>query len=216
MYSAYKLNKQSDNTQPGRTPFPIWNQSVVPCPVLTVASWPAYKFLKRQVRWSGIQMGKINICFLINHLWLEKLDLEKAEEPEIKLPTSIGSSKKQESSRKTSTSALLTTPKPLTVGITTNCGKIIQEMGSHLPCLLRNLYADQEATVWHGATDWFQIGKGVGQGCMLSRCLFNLYAEYIMRNAGLDEAQIGIKIVGEISIISDMQMRPHFWQKMKN
>ena len=115
-----------------------------------------------------------------------KLVLEKAEEPEIKLPTSAGSWKKLESSRKTSISALLTMPKPLTVWITTNCGS-----------LLRNLYAGQEATVrtGHGTRDWFQIGKGIHQGCILSPCLFNLYAEYIMRNAGLKEAQAGIKIV---------------------
>ena len=126
-----------------------------------------------------------------------KLVLEKAEEPEIKLPTSVGSWKKQESSRKTSTSALLTMPKPLTVWITTNW-KILKEMGipDHLTYLLRNLYAGQEATVRtrHGTTDWFQIGKGVCQGCILSPCLFNLYAEYIMQNAGLDETQAGIKI----------------------
>ena len=88
-------------------------------------------------------------------------------------------------------------PKPLTVWITTNW-KILQEMGipHHLICLLRNLYAGQEATVrtGHGTTDWFRIGKGVRQGCILSPCLFNFYAEYIMRNAGLDEAQAGIKI----------------------
>ena len=98
-----------------------------------------------------------------------KMDLEKAEEPEIKLQTSIGSSKKQESSRKTSISTLLTMLKPLTVWITTNW-KILQEMGmpDHLTCLLRNMYAGQEATVKtrHGTTDWFQIGKGVGQGCI--------------------------------------------------
>ena len=86
-----------------------------------------------------------------------------------------------------------------------------------LTCLLRNLYAGQGTTVrtGHGTTDWFQIGKGVRQGCILSPCLFNFYAEYIMRNAGLDEAQAGIKIVGEISIISDMQMTPPLWQKVK-
>ena len=132
-----------------------------------------------------------------------RLDLEKAEEPEIKLPTSTRSLKKQESSRKISISALLTWPKPLTVWITINCGKILQEMGipDHLTCLLRNLYAGQEATVQtvHGTTDWFQIGKGVRQGCILSPCLFNLYAEYIMRNAGLEEAQVGIKIAGRNS-----------------
>ena len=120
-----------------------------------------------------------------------ELDLEKREEPEIKLPTSIESSKKQESSRKTSTFALLTIPKPLTVWITTTW-KILKEMGilDHLICLLRNLYADQEATVrtGHETTNWFQIGKGVHQGCILSPCLCNLYTEYIMRNAGLDKA----------------------------
>ena len=88
----------------------------------------------------------------------------------------------------------------------------------HLTCPLRNLYVGQEAAVrtGHGTTDWFQIGKGVYQGCILSPCLFNLYAEYIMRNAGLDEAQAGIKIEGKISITSDMQMIPPLWQKVKN
>ena len=126
-----------------------------------------------------------------------KLILEKAEEPEIKLPTSAGSWKKQESSRKTSISASLTMPKPLTVWITINW-KILKEMGipDHLICLLRNLYAGQEATVrtGHGPTDWFQIVKGVRQGCILSPHLFNFYAEYIMRNAGLEETQAGVKI----------------------
>ena len=120
-----------------------------------------------------------------------KLDFKKAEESEIKLPTSDGSLEKQESSRKTSTSALLTKPKPLTVWITTKW-KILKETGipDPLTYLLRNLCAGQEATVrtGHGTTDWFQIGKGVHQGCILSPCLFSLYAEYIMRNTGLDEA----------------------------
>ena len=128
-----------------------------------------------------------------------KLDFEKAEEPEIKLPISVGSQKKQVNSRKTSTSASLSTPKPWTVWITTNW-KILQEMGipDCLPCLLRNLYAGQEATIrtGHGTTDWFQFEKGIHQGCVLSPCLFNLYAEYIMQNARLDEAQGEIKIAG--------------------
>ena len=128
-----------------------------------------------------------------------KLDLEKAKEPEIKLPTSTGSWKKQESSRETSISALLTMSKPLTVWITINWGKFWKVgIPEHLTCLLKNLYAGQEATVrtGHGTTDWFQIGKGVHQGCILSPRLFNLYAEYIMRNSGLEEAQAGIKIAG--------------------
>ena len=88
-------------------------------------------------------------------------------------------------------------------------------ISDHLTCLLRNLYTGQDATVRteHGITDWFQIGKRVRQGCILSPCLFNLYAENIMRNAGLEEAQAGIKIAGEISINSDMQMIPPYGRK---
>ena len=116
-----------------------------------------------------------------------KLVLEKAEEPEIKLPTSTGSWKKQESSRKTSISALLTMLKPLTCVDHNKLWKTLKEMGipDHLTCLLRNLCAGQEATArsGHGTTDRFQIGKGVHQGYILSPCLFNLYAEYITRNA---------------------------------
>ena len=124
-----------------------------------------------------------------------KIVLDKAEETEIKLPISTGSSKKQESFRKKmSISTLLTMPKPLTVWITINW-KILKEMRipDHLTCLLRNLYAGQGATVrtGYGKTDWFQIGKG----CILSLC-FNFYAEYIMRNAGLEETQAGITTAG--------------------
>ena len=95
--------------------------------------------------------------------------------------------------------------------------KILQEMGipEHLTCLLRNLYADQEATVRtrHGTTDWFQIGKGVYQGCIFSACLFNVYAEYIMQNAGLEEAQLESSLLGEISITSDMQIHHPYGRK---
>ena len=147
-----------------------------------------------------------------------KIYLEKAEEPEIKLPTSIGSSKKQDSSRKTSTSALLTMPKSDCMDHN-KLWTILTEMGipDHLTCLLKSLYAGQEATVrtGHGTTDWFQIGKGICQGCILSPCLFNLYAEYVMQNARLVEAQAGIKIAVRISITSDMQMTPPLWQKVK-
>ena len=97
--------------------------------------------------------------------------------------------------------------------------KILKEKGipDHLTCLLRNLYEGQEATVrsGHGTTDWFQIGKGVRQGCILSPCLFNLYAEYIMRNAGLEKHKLESRLLGEISITSDMQMTPPLWQKVK-
>ena len=128
-----------------------------------------------------------------------KLVLEKAELPEIKLPTSAGSLKKQESSRKTSMSALLTA-RAFECVVRNKLWKILKEMSipDHLTCLLRNLYAGQEATVrtGHGTANWFQIRKGVCQGCILSPCLFNLYAEYIMRSAGLEEAQAGIRIAG--------------------
>ena len=125
-----------------------------------------------------------------------KLDSEKAEEPEIKLPTSAGSLKKQQSSRKNI--YFIDYTKAFDYEDHNKLWKIPKEMGipDHLTCLLRHLYAGQEATVRteHGTTDWFQIGKGVHQGCILSPCLFNLYAEYFIRNTGLEEAQAGIKI----------------------
>ena len=110
-------------------------------------------------------------------------------------------------------------PKPLAVDHN-KLWKILQEMKipDHLTCLLRNLYAGQEATVrtGHGISDWFQIGKGVCQGCILSLCLFNLYAEYSMRNAGLEEKhKLESRLLGEILITSDMQMTPPVWQKAK-
>ena len=129
-----------------------------------------------------------------------KLVLEKAEEPEIKLPTSAGSLKKQESSRKNIYFCFIDYAKAFDYVDHNKLWKILKEMGipDHMTCLLRNLYAGQEATVrtGHGATDWFKIRKEVLQGCILSPCLSNLYAEYIMRNAGLEEAQAGIKIAG--------------------
>ena len=148
------------------------------------------------------------------NLQMFTLDLEKAEEPEIKSSTSVGSSEKQESSRKTSISALLIMPKPLTVWITSNCGKLFKrwDYHTHLTCLLRNLYAGQEAKVrtGHGTTDWLQIGKGVWQGCILSPCFFNLQAEYIMWNVGLEELQAWIKIAGETSTTSE-----YSWESLR-
>ena len=129
-----------------------------------------------------------------------KLVLEKAKEPEFKFPTPIGSSKKKESSRKNIYFCFIDYSKDLDSVDHNKLLKILQEKGisDNLTCLLRNLCACQDATVrtGHGTTDWFQIGKGVCQGCILSPCLFDLYAEYIIRNAGLDETQAGIKIVG--------------------
>ena len=128
-----------------------------------------------------------------------KLDLEKAEEPKIKLPTSAGSWKKQEF-LKNIYFCFLGYAKAFDCVHHNKLWKILREMGipDHLTCLLRNLYAGQEATVrtGHGKTYWFQIGKGVCQGCILSPCLFNLYVEHIMRTTGLEEAQAGIKIAG--------------------
>ena len=125
------------------------------------------------------------------------LDLEKEEEPEIKLPTSDGSSKKQEF-QENIYFCFIDYAKAFDCVDHNQLWKILQEMGisDHFTCLLRNLYAGQEAIVRtrHGTTDWFQIEKGVPQGCTLSPCLFNLYAEYIMRNAGLEEAQAGTKV----------------------
>ena len=129
-----------------------------------------------------------------------KLYIEKAGEPEIKLPTSAGLSKEQETCKKNICYCFVDYAKTFDCVDHHKLWKILKEMGipDHLTCLLRNLYADQEATVrnGHGTTDWFQIRKGVRQSCILSPCLFNLYAEYIMRNAGPDEAQAGINIAG--------------------
>ena len=145
-----------------------------------------------------------------------KLELEKAEEPETRLPISTGSSKKQESSGKISISAFDYT-KSFDVWITTNCGIFLKlETSDHLTCLLINLHAGQEAALrtGHETTDWFQTGKGVRQGCVLSSCLFNFSAEYVMQNSGLDEVQAGIKIARK-NINSDMQMTPSLCQKVK-
>ena len=126
-----------------------------------------------------------------------KLDLVKAEEPDIKLPTSVESLKKQENSRKKCL-CFNDYAKAFDCVDHNKLWEILKDMGiiGHFTCLLRNLYAGQEAAVrtGHGTIDWFKIGKGVPQGCISSLCLFNLYAEYIMKNARLDESQAGIKI----------------------
>ena len=144
-----------------------------------------------------------------------KLVLEKAEEPDTKLPTSAASSKKQESSRKTSISALLIMPKPLIVWTTINCLKL-WKIGSTRPPNLpleKSVCRSGCNRTGHRTTGWFQIGKGIHQGNILSFCLFNLHAEYIMRNAG--KHKLESRLSGEISITSDMQMIPSLWQKVK-
>ena len=144
-----------------------------------------------------------------------KLDLERAEEPDIKLST-CWITEKARVFQKNIYFCFIDYAKAFDYVYHNKLWKILKEVGipDHLNFLLRNLYADQEATVrtGHGTTDWFQIGKGVHEGCILSPCLFNLYAEYIMRNAGLEETQAGIK---KMSITSGMQMTPPLWQKVK-
>ena len=147
-----------------------------------------------------------------------KLDLEKAEEPEIKLPTSI---ERAREFQKNICFCFIDYAKAFDCVDHNKLWKILQEMRIpyHLTCLLRNLYAGQEATIRTGdaTTDCFQIRKRVHQGWILSPCSFNLYAEDIMRNARLDEAQAESRLPGEISITSDMQMTPPLWQKaMRN
>ena len=148
-----------------------------------------------------------------------KLVLEKAKEPEIKLPTSAGSSKKTREFQQNIYFCFMDCAKAFDCVDHNKMWKILKGMGipDHLNYLLRNLYAGQEATVrtGHGTTDWFQIGKGVRQGYILSPCLFNLYAEYIMRKAGLKKHRLESRLPGEISITSDMQMTPSLWQKVK-
>ena len=125
-----------------------------------------------------------------------KMDLENSEEPAIKLPTSIGSSKKLEFQKYF---CFIASAKAFDCVDHNKLLKILKEMGipDHLTCLLRNfMHVKKQVRTGHGTTDWFQIGKGVCQGCISSPCLFNLYAEYIMRNAGLDEAQVGVKVAG--------------------
>ena len=147
-----------------------------------------------------------------------KLALEKAEELEIKLPTSIGSLKKQESSRKASTSALLTTWKPLTMRITTNW-KILKEMGilDHQTCLLKNLYAGKEATVRTGCgmINYFQIGKEVHQGCILSPAYLTYMQSALFKMLDWKKHTLESRLLGEISITSDMQMTSALWQQVK-
>ena len=145
-----------------------------------------------------------------------KLVLEKAEEPQIKFPISAGKRKRVQENIYF---YFIDYAKAFDCVDHNQLWKILQEMGipDHLMFLTSNLYVGQEATVGtgHGTTDWFQIGKGVHQGCILSPCLFNFYAEYIMRKLGWRKHKLESRLPGEISITSDMQMTPPLWQKVK-
>ena len=153
-----------------------------------------------------------------------KLGLEKAEEPEIKLPTSAGSWEKKEEFQKNIYFCYIDYTKTFHCVDHKKLWKILKETGipDHLTCLLRNLYAGQEATVRtrHGTTDWFQIGKAVHQGCIMSPCLFKLYAGYIMPNAGLDEAQAGINIarrnINNLRYVDDTTLTAESEEELKS
>ena len=152
-----------------------------------------------------------------NSMWTVNSS-SKAEEPEIKLLTSFGSSKKAREFQKNISFCFIDYAKAFDCVDHNELWKILKEMGipNHLTCLLRNLYAGQEATVRTGhGTDWFQFGKGVRQGCILSPYLFNLYVEYIMRNVGWRKHKLESRLLEEKLITSDMQMTPPLWKKMK-
>ena len=148
-----------------------------------------------------------------------KLDLEQTEEPVIKLPISAGSSKKAREFQKNIDFCFIDYVKAFDCMDHNKLWKILKGMGipDHLTCLLINLYVGQEIIVRteHGTTDWFQIWKGVCQGYILLPCLFNLHAEYIMRNTGWKKHKLESRLLGEITITSDMQMTPPLWQKVK-
>ena len=175
---ASKLGKLSSGHRTGKGQFSFQSQrKAMPKNVQTTTQLDSSHTLAKQL--SKFSKPGFNSTWIRNFQML-KLDLEKPEEPEIKLPTSVGSSKEQESSRKNIYFCFIDYAKAF-VWITTDCGKFLKEMGipDHLTCLLRNLCAGQEATVRnrHGTMDWFKIGKGICQGCILSPCSLNFYAE---------------------------------------
>ena len=191
-----KFGKCSSGCKTGKGQFSFQSQrKAMPKNAQTTAQLYSSCMLTKQC--SKFYKPGFNSTWTMNFQMFQ-LDLEKAEEPEIKVPTSTGSSENQESSRKISTSALLTMPKPLTMWITK---KLENSMGvpDYLTYLLRKLCAGQEATLrtGYGTTEWFQIGKWLRQGCILSLCLFNLYAEHIIWNSRLDKAEAGIKMAGK-------------------
>ena len=201
---------------------PDWRKSVTFIPVPKSIQTTIQLCSFHMLAWLCSKSFKLGF----SNTWTESfqmynLGLKKAAEPQIKLPTFTGSWKKQRNSRKTDIYfCFIDYTKAIDCVDCIKLWKILKQMGvpDHLTCLLRNPYAGQEATVRtrHRTTDWFQIGKRLWQGCIFSLCLFNLYAEYIMQIARLDESQAGIKrLPGEISTTSDMQMIPPLWQKVK-
>ena len=205
---ASKFGKLSSSHRTGKCQFSFQSQrKAMPKNVQTIAQLPWFHTLARLCS-KSFKIG-------FSSMWTEsfqmyKLDFEKAEEPEIKLPTYSGSLKKTREFQKNIYFCFIDYAKAFDCVDHNKLWKILQEVGIPDPftCLLRNLYAGQETTVraGHVTMEWFKIGKGVHQGCILSPCLFNLYAEYIIQNAGLDEAQAGIRIAGEISTTPDRQM----------
>ena len=169
------------------------------------------------VKWcSKFSKPGFNSTWTVN-FQMFKLALEKAVEPEIKLTTSVGSSKKQEF-QKNIYSYFIDYAKAFNCVDHNKLLKILRDGNTRPPDLPleKPVCRSGSNRTGHGTTDWFQMGKGVLQGCTLSACLFNLYAEYSMRNAGLEEAQLESRLTGKITITSDMQVTPPIWQKEKN
>ena len=194
---ASKFGKLSSGHRTGKCQFSFQCQRrAMPKDVQTTTNCTHFTYYKSNAQNSP---SETSIVREPRNFQMFKMDIEKTEEPEVKWPTSIGSSKKQENSRKTSTSASLTMWKPLSVWITTNCGKFVNrwEFQTTLPVSWETCVQVKKQQLepdWNNGTmDWFQIRKGVSQGCILSPCLFNWYAEYIMWNARLDQANSGVK-----------------------
>ena len=214
---ASKFGKLSSGHWTGKGQFSFQSQrKAMPKNVQTTAQLHSSHILAKQC--SKFSKWGFNSTWTEN-LQMFKLDLEEAEEPEIKLPTSIRSQKKTGEFQENIYFCFIDYTKAFDCMDHNKLWKILKEMGisDHLTCLRRNLYAGQEATVRtrHGTTDWFQIGKGAHQGCILLPCLFNFYAEYIRRHAGLDETQTKIKIAGRNINHLRYEMTPPLWQKVK-
>ena len=209
-----KFGKFSSGHRTGKCSFSLQSQRrAMPKNVQPAIQLPSFHML------ASSQSSKLGFSTTwTKNFQMYNLGLEKAEEPEIKLPTSVDL-KECKGIPKKILLLLHWLPKSFWLCGSQKLWKILKEMGipDHFICLLRNFHEGQEATVRtrHGNTDWFKIGKGAWQGCILSPCLFNLRIEYIMQNVRLNESQAGITIAGEISTTLDMQIIPLLWQKLK-